>query len=141
MTTGRTETHVHTRREFAKLTLGGVAAAALRGAPLAAAIDSTINGIRIGAITYCFRSILALARATTWTPSSRPTSRRTSACASWGRCVSNRRLARPVGGRITVPVTPEYLANRQKLREWRMTVPMTRFREIRTKFVIEVELK
>jgi len=40
-----------------------------------------------------------------------------------------------------VPVTPEYLANRQKLREWRMTVPMTRFREIRTKFVIEVELK
>ena len=44
-----------TRREFGQITLGGLAAA-MAGTRLLA-IDSTIGGVKIGAISYCFRSI------------------------------------------------------------------------------------
>src|SRR6185436_15106911 len=44
-----------TRREFGEITLGGLAAA-VAGAKLLA-IDSTIGGVKVGAISYCFRSI------------------------------------------------------------------------------------
>ena len=134
MSTARSEPHMHTRREFAKLTFGGVVAAALRGTRLAAAINSTINGVRIGAVTYCFRSIPRPGEGDymdTFIEAYKQT--------NIGLCeLESVRVEPPLGtaggGRMPVPVTPEYLANRQKLREWRMTVPMTRFREIRTKF-------
>ena len=50
-----------TRRAFAKLTLAGVPAAFLPRLPLSAAatINSRINGVQIGAITYSFRSMPA----------------------------------------------------------------------------------
>jgi hypothetical protein len=44
-----------TRREFGQITLGGLAAA-MAGTRLLA-IDSTIGGVKVGAISYCFRSI------------------------------------------------------------------------------------
>ena len=46
---------IGTRRQFGTLTLGGVTAA-VAGARLLA-IDSTIGGVKVGAISYCFRSI------------------------------------------------------------------------------------
>ena len=51
-----------TRRDFTKLTLAGVpASVALSRLPLSAAakINSRINGVQIGAITYSFRSMPA----------------------------------------------------------------------------------
>lgn len=124
---------MHTRREFCGLTLGGCAAAAT-GAPLPSALESTINGIRVGAISYCFRSLPrpgtgdymdVLIKAFT--------------DAGIGLCeLESVRVEPPLGtaggGRMPTPVTPEYTKNRNALREWRMSVPMSRYREIRSKF-------
>jgi sugar phosphate isomerase/epimerase len=123
-----------TRRHFGLLTVGGVATVALRIPRLAAAIDSTINGVKIGAITYCFRSIPRPAEGDymdTLVELYKQT--------NIGLCeLESVRVEPPLGaaggGRMPVPVTPEYLANRQKIRDWRMAVPMSRFSEIRAKF-------
>ena len=125
---------MRTRREFAKLTLGGVAAAALSGTRITAALDSTINGVRIGAITYCFRSIPRPAESDYMDAFIDAYKQTNIGLCELESVRIEPPLGAPGGGRMPVPVTPEYLANRQKLREWRMTVPMTRFREIRTKF-------
>jgi hypothetical protein len=48
------------RREFGKLTLAGLPASWVLGSPplsAGAKIDSKINGVQIGAITYSFRTI------------------------------------------------------------------------------------
>jgi sugar phosphate isomerase/epimerase len=39
-----------------------------------------------------------------------------------------------VGGQIPATITPEYTAERDKLRQWRLSAPLDRFREIRKKF-------
>src|SRR5919198_5412771 len=43
------------RREFGQIAFGGLTAALAGGRLLA--IDSTIGGVKVGAISYCFRSI------------------------------------------------------------------------------------
>ena len=43
------------RREFGQITLGGLAAAAVGSRLLA--VEKTIGGVKVGAISYCFRSI------------------------------------------------------------------------------------
>ncbi len=125
---------MYTRREFGKATIGGVALAAVGGSRLAAAIDPTINGVRIGAISYCFRSIPRPA-----TGDYMDTIIKAFTDTGIGLCELESVRVEPAigaagGGRMPTPVTPEYAANRQKLREWRMTTPMDRFKEIRTKF-------
>ena len=47
---------MYTRREFGRLTAGSLATGMLAGTELLA-IDSTISGVKVGAISYCFRSI------------------------------------------------------------------------------------
>jgi len=125
---------MYTRREFGGMTLGGFAAAALDGAGLQRPLPSTINSVRVGAITYCFRSLPrpesgdymdVLIKAFTET--------------GIGLCELEAArveppLGAPGGGRMPTPVTPEYLTNRNALREWRLTVPMSRYTEIRSKF-------
>jgi len=39
-----------------------------------------------------------------------------------------------VGGQVPNTITPEYTAERDKLRQWRLNAPLDRFREIRKKF-------
>lgn len=39
-----------------------------------------------------------------------------------------------VGGQVPNAITPEYTAERDKLRQWRLSAPLDRFREIRKKF-------
>ena len=46
-----------TRREFGQVALGGLAVAVAGGGTRLLAIDSTIGGVKVGAISYCFRSI------------------------------------------------------------------------------------
>jgi hypothetical protein len=41
---------------------------------------------------------------------------------------------RAVGGQAPATVTPEYLQTREALRQWRLTQPLDRFREIRRRF-------
>ena len=124
---------MHTRRQFGQLTLGGVAAA-LGGTRVSAAIDPTINGVKVGAITYCFRTIQRPAEGDYIDTLIEAYKQTNIGLAELESVRVEPALGTAGGGRMPVPVTPEYLANRQKLREWRMTVPMSRFREIRTKF-------
>jgi sugar phosphate isomerase/epimerase len=39
-----------------------------------------------------------------------------------------------IGGQAPATMTPEYLQSREALRQWRLTAPLGRFREVRTKF-------
>jgi sugar phosphate isomerase/epimerase len=39
-----------------------------------------------------------------------------------------------IGGQVPNTITPEYTAERDKLRQWRLNAPLDRFREIRKKF-------
>jgi sugar phosphate isomerase/epimerase len=125
---------MHTRRQFAQLALGGVAATAFRGSRLSAAIDPTINGVKVGAITYCFRSIPRPTEGDYMDTLIDAYKQTRIGLAELESVRVEPPLGSAGGGRMPVPVTPEYLANRRKLREWRITVPMNRFREIRTKF-------
>src|SRR5690242_2790540 len=50
-------TLMHTRRDFAKIALSTVAAAPLASLRGAARINSTVAGVKLGAISYCFRAM------------------------------------------------------------------------------------
>jgi len=121
-----------TRREFTQITLGGIASA-VAGARLLA-IDSTIGGVKVGAISYCFRSIPR-------PPSGDYVDTLIDAFKQVGLGLCELESVRvepepaiPGGGRIPAPITPEYTKRRGELRQWRLTAPMDRFKEIKSKF-------
>lgn len=124
---------MYTRREFGQVTLAGLGAAAFGGSRLLA-IDSTINGVKVGAISYCFRSIPRPAGGDymdTLIDAFKQT--------GLGICELESVRVEPEpgiagGGRIPATVTPEYTKRREELRQWRLTVPVDRFKEIRGKF-------
>ena len=122
-----------TRREFGKVTFASLAAAAVSGAKLGA-IDSTIGGVKVGAITYCFRSIPRPA-AGDYVDTLIGAYKET----NLGFCELESSRIEPApgiagGGRVPSPLTPEYTKIREELKQWRLSVPMERFREIRAKF-------
>jgi sugar phosphate isomerase/epimerase len=120
-----------TRREFAR-TAAGAIVAAVAGARLQA--ETRIGGVRVGAISYCFRSI------------PRPVSgdymdTLIDAFHQTGIGLCELESARvepepalPGGGRMPATITPEYTRRREDLRRWRLTAPLARFEEIRRKF-------
>ena len=121
-----------TRREFTQITVGGIASA-VAGARLLA-IDSTIGGVKVGAISYCFRSIPR-------PPSGDYVDTLIDAFKQVGLGLCELESVRvepepaiPGGGRIPAPITPEYTKRRGELRQWRLTAPMDRFKEIKSKF-------
>ena len=48
---------MYTRRDFAKMAVASLPLASLAGAQTRAKFSSKINGVQIGAITYCYRSL------------------------------------------------------------------------------------
>jgi len=121
---------MYSRRDFSKLTLAGLSAATLGAA---ARINSTVNGVKLGAISYCFR---AMPR----TPGTDYMDTVIAACVECG--IGNVELTNPMveppntlpgGGRVP-PDTPENRKMREELRQWRLTSPLARFKEIRKKF-------
>ena len=99
----------------------------------AARINSTVAGVKLGAISYCFR---ALPR----TPDSEYIDTIVKACVECG--VGNVELTNPMvepvntlpgGGRVP-PDTPENKKMREELRQWRLSTPMDYFKAIRKKF-------
>lgn len=123
---------MYSRRDFAKigLALASTPLSKLRGA---AKINSTVNGVKLGAISYCFRSLPR-------TPDADYIDTVIKACAECG--IGNVELTNPMveptntlpgGGRVP-PDTPENRKMRADLRQWRLSTPMTRFKEIRKKF-------
>jgi len=126
------DARVWTRRELGQLAIGSLAATI--GGTQLLALDSTIGGVKVGAISYCFRSIPRPAGGDymdTMVDAFTQT--------GIGICEleSNRvepEPAIPGGGRMPATITPEYAKRREELRQWRLTVPMDRFKEIRSKF-------
>ena len=121
---------MHTRRDFGKLALGGLAATALDGA---ARTNSTVGGVKLGAISYCFRGLPR-------TPDADYIDTVIKACLECG--IGNVELTNPMvepvntlpgGGRVP-PDTPDFRKQREELREWRLAGHFDRFKEIRKKF-------
>ena len=124
------EYSVITRRAFGILTAGAIAAppSLLKGAT----INSTINGVKIGAITYSFRAI------------PRPkdgdyidTMVRAYQETGIGYCELFNPMVEPLtlpgGGRVPLN-TPELKQTREDLRKFRISGPLSRFEEVRKKF-------
>jgi sugar phosphate isomerase/epimerase len=129
---------MYSRREFTKTALSGIALSLLPGLTRhAAAIESTVRGVRMGLITGSLNPLpentgrdpidviieqcLALSAANielvTVFPQGAP------------QIVNGGRFGQPPAQR-----TPEFITSRQALREWRVALPLDRFREVRAKF-------
>ena len=129
---------MYSRRQFTNAALSSVALSLLPGLTRrAAAIESTIRGVRIGLITGSLNPLpentgrdpidviieqcLALGAAhvelVTVFPQGAP------------QIVNGGRFGQPPAQR-----TPEFTKSRQALREWRTALPLDRFREVRAKF-------
>jgi sugar phosphate isomerase/epimerase len=125
---------MHTRRDFSKIALSTLSVAAplarLQGA---ARINSTVDGVKLGAISYCFRAMPRPAGADYIDTIVK-------ACVECG--IGYVELTSPMvepantlpgGGRVP-PDTPENRKMRADLRQWRLAAPLSRFKEIRKKF-------
>lgn len=120
-----------TRREFGRRAAGAIVAAA--GLAVRARATS-IGGVRVGAISYCFRSIPRPASGDYMDTLS-------DAFRQVGLDLCELESARvepepaiPGGGRVPVEITSAYVKRREELRQWRLTTPLDRFEEIRRKF-------
>ena len=124
----------HSRRDMGKLALGGLALAALPRLQ-AAKLDSTVRGVKLGLITGSLNPLPE-------TPAGKDIIDAVIAgCLAVGAAnieLVNLLEPRLVGavsfGHPPNPMTPEYEKSRAAVREWRLTTPVSRFREIRKKF-------
>ncbi len=140
---------MHSRRDFGKLALAGLPGAAAIPTAFGARIDSTVNGVRLGTITYSFRdlprtpgkdNIDDLIKAITacgigeielYSPNLEPAPAGAAKPASSGPSYGVARTA-------TSPATPEQIArrkaDREALRQFRLTTPASYYQAIRRKF-------
>jgi sugar phosphate isomerase/epimerase len=129
---------VYSRRDFTRAALSGVALSLLPSfARPAAAIESTVRGVKLGLITG---SLNPLPENTGRDPIDVIIEQCLALGAANVELVSVFPQGQPQivnGGRFGQPpadVTPEYTKTRQILREWRLGLPLDRFREVRAKF-------
>ena len=123
---------MYTRRDFGRMAAGALVAG-VAGNRLHAR-ETLIGGVRIGAISYCFRSIPRPAAGDymdTLIDAFRQTGLATCELESV-RVEPEPAIAG--GGRVPATITPEYTKRREELRQWRLTTPLGRFTEIRGKF-------
>ena len=119
-----------TRREF---TRAAAAACAGVAAPTLAAATA-IGGVRVGAISYCFRSI---ARPASGDYMNTLVDAFQQAGLDLCELESARVEPEPAiagGGRVPTTITPAYTERREALRRWRLATPLSRFEEIRRIF-------
>jgi len=126
------------RREFGKRALSALALSTFPGGALfGARLDSTVRGVKIGLITGSLNPLPA-------TAGKDPIDIIIEQCLQLGAAnvelVNVLSLNEPQvvnGGRFGQPparITPEYQESREKLRQWRLALPLDRFREVRKKF-------
>ena len=123
---------MHTRRDFGRMAAGALVAG-VAGNRLHAR-ETLIGGVRVGAISYCFRSIPRPAAGDymdTLIDAFRQTGLATCELESV-RVEPEPAIAG--GGRVPATITPEYTKRREELRQWRLTTSLGRFTEIRGKF-------
>jgi len=122
---------MHSRRDFGKLALSGVALSALP-ALQAAKVDSTVRGVKLGLITGSLNPL----------PQGKdPIDAIVEQCVQLGAAnielvnLLEPRLVGAVGfSHPPTPMTAEYEKSRAAVREWRMKTPLDTFRNIRKKF-------
>jgi sugar phosphate isomerase/epimerase len=122
---------VPNRREACAWLLAGAVASCLPSRPSRAI---QLGGISVGAISYCFRSI---PRPETGDPidaliASYKACQLDLAELTWADVEPLPTL--PMGGRVPIPITQDYLTRRQKVREWRLAEPLARYETIGRKF-------
>ena len=123
---------MYTRRDFGRMAAGALVAG-VAGNRLHAR-ETLIGGVRVGAISYCFRSIPRPGAGDymdTLIDAFRQTGLATCELESV-RVEPEPAIAG--GGRVPATITPEYTKRREELRQWRLTTPLGRFTEIRGKF-------
>ncbi len=129
---------MHSRREFLKGSLSALALSAIPPAASSAArLDSTVRGVKVGLITGSLNPLPTI-------PGRDPIDIIIEQCIQLGAAnvelVNVMMLNEPQvvnGGRFGQPpdkITPEYLESREKLRQFRLALPLDRFREVRKKF-------
>jgi sugar phosphate isomerase/epimerase len=142
---------MHSRRDFGKLAIAGLplASVAVRPALAARAIDSTVAGVHLGAITYSFRdlprtpgkdnvddlikavSACGIGEVELYSPNIEPAPPSANRPAASGPAYGVARTARP-------PATPEEIAQRkayrEDLRKWRIETPASYYENVRRKF-------
>jgi sugar phosphate isomerase/epimerase len=131
----------YSRREFGKLALAGLPAAAtlrgygVAGLSAAAKINSKINGVRIGAITYSFRSMPADTIIPAYVKIGLGEMELMSNHAEALAGVPSLPGGRGGGGRRGEPATPEQTAAREAaqkaVREWRASASAATFKPVR----------
>src|SRR5262245_26629695 len=136
---------MYSRRDFTKLTLSSLALSLVprAGWPLqnqAAPLDTTVRGVKLGVITGGFGGGRGQGAAP---PAGDPADAIIHDLREIGAAnieLSANLYGAPalvggaVGGQTPAPLTPEYVRSREALRQWRLTAPLDRFREVRQKF-------
>jgi len=117
------------RRDFGKNAVFALAASRLVGAK----INSIISGVKVGAISYCFRSLPRPA-----TGDYIDTIIQAFLDCGIGFCELTSPMLEPPntlpgGGRVP-PDTPENRKMRAELRQWRLSEPLKHFQDVRKKF-------
>lgn len=126
------------RREFGKDLVAGLAVAALSSPRLwaAARINSTVHGVKLGVITYSLNPVPR-------TPGTDLVDTVIEECVQLGAGnveFLNTQLEPDFpglnhrGGQVPDKITPEYTADRQKLRDWRLALHLESFEQVRGKF-------
>src|SRR5262249_35573380 len=129
---------MYSRREFGKRAVAALAFSAVPTARLlGAGVDSTVRGVKVGLITGSLNPLPAI-------PGKDPIDIIIEQCLQLGAAnvelVNVMMLNEPQivnGGRFGQPpdkITSEYLESREKLRQFRLRLPLDRFREVRKKF-------
>jgi sugar phosphate isomerase/epimerase len=120
---------MYTRREFGTLALAGLALPRL----VEAAIDSKVNGVRLGVQTYSFRDLPRTASG----DAIDPILDAMKAC-GFGECELFAPQVEPVfsagRGQRGGPPSPEAIKAREDARKWRLETPIDHFRGIKKKF-------
>ena len=121
-----------TRREFGKLTVAGLAFPRV-----VAAADPTVNGVRLGAQTYCFRDLPRAASSGDAVDVVDVVIRAMRECGI-GECELFAPQVEPQStagrGQRGSPPSPEAAAARERLRKWRLETPLDHFRSVKKKF-------
>lgn len=129
-----------TRRAFGQTVLTGLSGLALTGTRLAAGgappIDSRINGVTVGAITYSFRDMPRIPKADYLEVGLQGCVACGIGTAELWAVMAQPQSILPRNGQYNPKVmdTPEMKAAREEMRRWRLTTPMSYWQGIRKRF-------
>src|SRR5438477_1723869 len=126
----------YSRRQFTQLATTAIALPFIRTGMQTLPRDAaTVRGVKIGAITGVYGPFTAAAgQDVTDVVIARSLEGGIGHVELVNSLFEPRVTGGGVGGQASATATPEYLQSRDALRQWRLTTPLTQFRETRRKF-------